>query len=127
MAVILVVDDEKPVRNLLVKFFQDAGYEVEEAGSGATAIEAAKNKRFDLFIIDINLPGITGLDLCRQLKSNHPGSVFIAITGYVSAFDFIRCREAGFDDYFAKPFDMTTLNDTVEHYIKMLQRWRTGK
>jgi len=121
---ILVVDDEKQIRVLLKKTFDRAGIDATLVENAEKALEIVQNERFDVFFLDINLPGMNGLELCEKLKKDHPTSFFFAITGYASVFDLVKCREAGFDDYFIKPFAIESVIRVAKDAMNKLDRWR---
>ena len=105
---ILVVDDEK----LLVKGvkfnLENEGYEVECAYDGASAVELARNGRFDLIILDVMMPELDGQEACMRIRefSNVP---IIMLTAKSEVFDRIQGLEMGADDYIVKPFEMKEL------------------
>ena len=91
------------------------------------AIEFVKNKKIDIYFLDINLPGMNGIELCKRLKRERPTAFFFAITGFSSVFDLVKCREAGFDDYFIKPITIKDIVEAVEEAINRIARWKKGK
>lgn len=120
----MIVDDEDLIRRMLIRIFEKAGYDVIAVDSSEEAIELVENEKFGVFFLDIRLPGMNGVDLCRKLRADFPASFFFAITGYISAFDLVTCREAGFDDYFTKPLDLDLLTDIAKDAFTRLKRWR---
>ena len=82
-----------------------------------------EQEKFPLLLLDLNLPGIDGIELCKRVRKLLPISIIIAITGYASMFHLLDCREAGFDDYFIKPVPIKTLLDEVELAFKKIDRW----
>lgn len=122
--VILVVDDEEPIRQLLDQFFTELNYTVHTAESGEEALEILKKEPVHLMFLDLKLPGMSGIELCRKIKKDRPADICIAITGFTSIFELTECREAGFDDYFTKPVGLEKLKKTVEESFDKLDRWR---
>lgn len=120
---ILVVDDEKEIRDLFSRVLETAGYEVRTAESGEKALEILAHEKFPLLLFDLNLPGIDGVELCRRARKLMPISIIFAITGYTSLFRLHDCRQAGFDDYFMKPVSIKTLLDEVGLASKKIDRW----
>ncbi len=120
---VLVVDDEKGIRDLFCRVLETAGYEVETAESGEQALEILEQNKFQLLLFDLNLPGIDGIELCKKVRKILPISIIIAITGYASLFHLHDCRQAGFDDYFIKPVSIKTLLAEVELASKRIDRW----
>lgn len=120
---VLVVDDEKGIRDLFRRVLETAGYEVKTAESGEQALEILKEEKFPLLLFDLNLPGIDGLELCKRARKIMPISIIFAITGYASLFHLHDCRQVGFDDYFIKPVSIKTLLEEVEIASKRINRW----
>lgn len=121
---ILVVDDEKLILDLYSQVFSGAGYEVTTAESAEEALEIFKKKEFWVLFLDLNLPGMSGVDLCRQIRQQYPMSIAYAVTGYASLFELADCRDAGFEDYFTKPASLSDLMEAAEHAFKKLARWK---
>ena len=121
---ILVVDDERSVTKLMENVFHKQGYETRSAASAEEALEILENEKIHVMFLDLNLPGMNGVELCRKIRKNMPMALIYAITGYASLFELSDCREAGFDDYFKKPVDIDTLTSTAENAFQKLKRWK---
>jgi DNA-binding response OmpR family regulator len=108
---VLVVDDNRDAAETLGMLLETLGHEVRLVHDPAQALEAARVREFDAFILDIGLPGMDGYALARELRAHTHGSgaIFIALTGYGSADDRQRGGEAGFDHYLVKPADLGEL------------------
>ncbi len=124
MKKILVVDDEEAVLRLFKMAFAKAGYEPVTASSGEEALEILKEEKILVIFSDLNLPGIDGLELCKEIKKNIPMAIIYAITGYASLFQLSDCRDAGFDDYYKKPVRLPVLLEAAEDAFKKIERWR---
>src|SRR3989339_1379322 len=115
---ILVVDDEKAIVSLLKQAFSRAGFEVRPAESAEEALKVLEQDDISVMFLDLNLPGMSGMDLCKRIKKDKPMAIVFAVTGYASLFELVDCREARFDDYFKKPVDVKILikaaNDAFE-------------
>jgi CheY-like chemotaxis protein len=120
---ILVVDDEKQIRDLFEQAFSRAGYTVQAVESAEDALEVMKKAPISVLFLDLNLPGMNGIELCRQISKTWPMAISHAVTGYGSLFEFHDCREAGFEDYFTKPVNLSELLAAAEHAFKKLERW----
>jgi CheY-like chemotaxis protein len=120
---ILVVDDEALICEMMKWAFTNAGYEVQTAASAEEALELVKTQKYLVFFLDLNLPGMNGIELCRNIRKNNPLTIAYAVTGYASTFEVFDCREAGFDDYFTKPAEMKTLFQAAEQAFQKLARW----
>jgi len=121
---IMIVDDEPQIRKLYALAFQGAGYSVECADSAEASIEMLKNSPASVFFLDLNLPGVDGVSLCKIIHTQRPMSVIYAVTGYASLFELWECREAGFEDYFIKPVRLSMLIQAAEHAFMKQHRWR---
>ena len=112
---ILVVDDEEQIRDIYSQVFSRAGYTVQTAESAEEALDIIEEEQFPVMFLDINLPGMNGVDLCRKIRKASPKSVPYAVTGYGSLFDAVDCMEAGFEDYFTKPVSLSKLLEAAEN------------
>jgi two-component system, OmpR family, KDP operon response regulator KdpE len=101
---VLVVDDEPPLRKVLQTSLATRGFAVEEAGSSEQAIEMSSQREFDLILLDINMPGMEGIEACRRIRSLAPHAGIIMVTVRDAESDIVRALEAGADDYITKPF-----------------------
>ena len=100
---ILIVDDEQPIVDILVYNLQKEGYKTIEAGDGLTAVELATEKRPDLILLDIMLPKLDGLSVCKRIKNSFNVPI-IMLTAKDGEIDKILGLELGADDYITKPF-----------------------
>lgn len=103
MARVLVVDDDATVREVVVSYLCRAGHEVVDVGDGEAALVAASEAGFDLVVLDLMLPGIDGLEVCRQLTRSSDVLV-IMLSALGSETDRVVGLERGADDYVTKPF-----------------------
>ena len=101
---VLVVDDDQKIRDLLARFLQDQGFRITTAGDAASARAAMRGLSFDLVLLDVMMPGESGLDLARELKATRPVPICM-LTARSEAEQRIEGLEAGVDDYIAKPFE----------------------
>lgn len=121
---ILVVDDEAAIRTLMKDALELLNYQVVTAADAEGALGAMASGRIGLALLDLKMPGVSGVELCRIIRGRYPVTVLYAMTGYVSMFEVVRCREAGFDDYFTKPLDMPSLAKAIADGFERLDRWR---
>ena len=105
---ILIVDDEPQIRRILRTTLIGAGYEVEDARTGEEASGKAVRFRPDLILLDINMPGMNGLDLCREFRVNSDVAI-IMLTVRDSESDKVAALDAGADDFVTKPFSTPEL------------------
>lgn len=102
-ASILIVDDEPQIRRVLRTTVSAHGYSVSEARSGEEALEGIRHERPDLILLDVNLPGMSGLDTCREIRQSSDVPI-IMLTVRNSERDKVQALDAGADDYVVKPF-----------------------
>lgn len=124
---VLIVDDEIAILNTLKEVFIKSGYEVLAAESAETAIEMLKNTSAMVMFLDLQLPGMNGIDLCREIRKSNHIAIIHALTGYVNIFGLIDCRQAGFDDFFTKPVAIDILLEAAEIAFNKLKRWRVDE
>jgi CheY-like chemotaxis protein len=120
---IMVVDDESSIRELFSEALAMEGYTVKTAGSAEEALDILETTPYWVYFLDLNLPGMNGIELCRQIRKRFPMAIAYAVTGYVSLFELADCRDAGFEDYFTKPVAIADLSDAAGHAFKKLERW----
>ncbi|UOE93415.1 response regulator transcription factor [Alkalihalobacillus sp. LMS39] len=101
---ILVVDDEESIVTLLQFNLEQAGFHVVTAMDGNTALQLAKNQQFDLVVLDLMIPEIDGLDVCKQMRLNKIMTPILMLTAKDDEFDKVLGLELGADDYMTKPF-----------------------
>jgi len=106
---ILIVEDEPKVASFIKKGLEENGYEAETIHDGLSAEKLAKNNRYDLYILDILIPGINGLDLCKKLKKSHPDVPVLMLTALGTTDNKINGFDAGANDYLVKPFEFREL------------------
>ena len=105
MARILVVEDESRIASFVSKGLQAEGHSTTVAGDGVTGLDLALSGEFDLMVLDIGLPGLTGYEVARQLRQEPAlkNTVLVALTGYGRESDRQRSRNAGFSYHLVKP------------------------
>lgn len=123
---ILVVDDEVSILNMFELAFSQKGYTVHRAASAEEALALLKNQKIHVMFLDLNLPGMNGIELARAIKKEFPISILYALTGYASLFELSDCRDAGFDDYFKKPVAMKDLMAATQSGFEKIDRWKNG-
>jgi two-component system, OmpR family, KDP operon response regulator KdpE len=107
-ATILIVDDEPQIRRVMRTTLTSHGYSVVEAASGEEALEKLRAERPDLIILDVNMPGISGLETCSEIRTSSDVPI-IMLTIRNSERDKVQALDAGADDYVVKPFGVQEL------------------
>ena len=117
--IILLVEDTKEVTMMMVDYLEMAGYEIITAADGASGIEQAKAKHPALILMDIQMPGMDGLEATRRLRTdpNFRTTPIIALTALAMQGDRERCLAAGATDYLAKPVSLKKLVQMIEEYL----------
>jgi len=105
---ILVVDDEPQLRRALRSTLSALGFIVDDAETGEAALEKLREERFDLVLLDINMPGLSGIETCRAVRARSDISILM-LTVRDRAEDKIQALDAGADGYVTKPFDVNEL------------------
>jgi two-component system KDP operon response regulator KdpE len=106
---VLIVDDEPAMRRGLSTSLSASGYAIEEARNGEEALRAVRERPADLVLLDINMPGIGGIEACRRIRSTVPSAGILMITVRDGEEDTVEALEAGADDYITKPFRVREL------------------
>lgn len=119
---ILVVDDDRDIQSLLSVKLQDEGYLVTAVGAAEDGLACVRRKKPDLIVLDINLPGTSGLEVCRQLHSvpKTRDIPIIFLTAKDDAIDRVIGLELGADDYLSKPFNVRELTLRIGGILKRL-------
>jgi two-component system KDP operon response regulator KdpE len=105
---ILVVDDDPQIRRVMRVTLTRQGYEVDDAKSGEAALERIRDERFDLVLLDMNMPGMGGLEACREIRSQSDIGI-IMLTVRDTESDKVDALDAGADDYVTKPYNAPEL------------------
>ncbi|MFI5097632.1 MAG: response regulator transcription factor [Candidatus Acidiferrales bacterium] len=105
---ILVIDDEPQIRRVLRSTLSFRGYEISEASTGEEGVELARKLKPDLILLDVNLPGISGIEACREIRHSSDAPI-IMLTVRNSERDKVVALDAGADDYVTKPFSIEEL------------------
>jgi DNA-binding response OmpR family regulator len=118
MAAVLVVEDDDKIGRMLEAALRANGHDASWHRTGASALIEADRTPFELALLDLSLPDMDGVDVCRELKSRHPGSVVVMLTAKRDEMDVIVGLESGADDYLIKPFRMTELLARIRAHLR---------
>lgn len=119
---ILVVEDDKLLNNTLCYNLSTSGYDVDSALSKAVAVQYFMKEKYELVILDVNLPDGNGFDLCGELKMKNSDIAVIFLTARDLESDQLRGFELGADDYVTKPFPMSVFQKKVSALLSRIQK-----
>lgn len=125
MSKILIVEDDEKIAQLEADYLISNGYEVQILSDGLQVIPELKEKKYDLILLDLMLPGCSGYDICRQIRDEIDIPILM-VTARTESVDVIRGLGLGADDYITKPFDPSQLVARVRSHLKRYERL-TGK
>jgi DNA-binding response OmpR family regulator len=126
-AEILIVEDDEAIMGTLAYNLSRNGFGVSRATNGADALRTARKSRPDLILLDIMLPGESGIRVCERIRQRDQGVVIVMITAKDSEEDKVRGFEAGADDYVTKPFGMRELLARIDANLKRSETGARGK
>jgi len=115
---ILVIEDERDIAELIRLHLNDLGFAVTITGDGNTGLQKALATSWDLVILDLRLPGMDGLDICRRLRQNSSSVPVLMLTSKSSELDRVVGLEIGADDYVTKPFSVLELTARVKAILR---------
>ncbi|MFN2531281.1 MAG: response regulator transcription factor [Pyrinomonadaceae bacterium] len=115
---LLIADDDTDMRLLLAEYFRRLGFQVEEKETGNAALETALTGKFDCFIFDVSMPGMSGFDLLKRVRDRGIQTPALFLTAHDALSDKVAGFEAGADDYLAKPFSPRELEYRVEALLR---------
>ena len=115
---ILVMEDDLSVAKGLEMVLSEEGYNVNLAGTGELAMEAFRQKRFDLLVADLRLPDIDGMEVIRQVKEAKPETEVIVITGYGTTATAVEAMKLGVHDFLPKPFTEDQIKAAIDEALK---------
>lgn len=118
---ILVVEDDSDIAQLIVLNMEELGFEVDHFDSGELGMEQAINHDYALLILDVMLPKISGLDICRKVREVRPEQAIIMLTAKSSETDRVLGLELGADDYITKPFSVRELQARVRSQMRKVK------
>ena len=119
---VLVIEDQADIANLIKLHLQDLSCKADIALDGAEGLAAARSRPYDLVILDIMLPGIDGLEVCRQLRACRVDTPIMMLTAKAAEFDRVLGLELGADDYLTKPFSVRELIARVKAMFRRIEK-----
>ncbi len=118
MNTILLVEDEAHVASLIIRSLSEEGYEVSLAPDGSTGLDMALQNNFDLILLDIMLPGINGLEVCRKIRASGSTVPILMLTALGTTQNIVTGLDSGADDYLVKPYKLAELLARVRSMIR---------
>jgi two-component system response regulator RegX3 len=122
---VLLVDDEQDIAEPVTYALERGGFQVTSTGDGPTALEVARRELFDVVVLDIMLPGMSGIDICRTLREESDVPI-VMLTARDSEVDRVLGLELGADDYVTKPFSTAELVSRIRAILRRRELDRTG-
>ncbi len=119
---VLIIEDQPEIANLIRLHLQDLPCRVELAFDGTTGVAAVEKKPFDLIVLDLMLPGIDGLEVCRRIRARPVYTPIMMVTAKVAEFDRVLGLELGADDYLTKPFSIRELVARVKALFRRIEK-----
>ena len=126
---ILLVEDDPEIADLVGMHLRDLGHELDSVPNGNVGLERAEQGNYDLIILDLMLPGLDGLEICKRLRSHDGNTPILMLTARSEEFDKVLGLELGADDYLTKPFSIRELLARVKALLRrgQLQGAETGE
>lgn len=121
MKKILIVEDDKKIAQLEQDYLESFGYDTEIVTDGALVIKTLEHSSYDLVLLDLMLPNMSGYDICRQIRDQIDIPILM-VTARTGSIDVIRGLGLGADDYITKPFDPSQLVARVRSHLKRYER-----
>lgn len=118
---VLVVEDNPDINNLVTMHLKDLHCEVTQTRDGSQGLQLAKRNHYDLIILDLMLPGVEGLEICRQLRAQETYTPILMLTAKSSELDRVLGLEVGADDYLPKPFSIRELIARVKALFRRVE------
>ena len=118
---ILITDDDANLRKALHTTMQTLGFEIAECSNGEQAVKEITYKHFDVVLLDINMPGMGGIEACRELRRLVPGLQILMLTVRDREEDKVKALEAGADDYITKPFSVKELSARIKTAVRRVR------
>ncbi len=121
MSRILIVEDEEAIANLEKDYLELSGFEVKVESNGTDGLNTALNEEFDMFILDLMLPGVDGFDICERIREIKDNPILL-VSAKKEDIDKIRGLGMGADDYITKPFSPSELVARVKAHLSRFER-----
>lgn len=116
----LIIEDEKDLAELIKRHLEDSGFAVETAARGDDGLRAAEASPFDLILLDLMLPGMDGIEVCRRLRARKVQTPIVMVTARTTEVEKVLGLEMGADDYIAKPFGLAELTARIKAILRRM-------
>jgi DNA-binding response OmpR family regulator len=123
---LLIIEDDEDIGRLVQLHLEDLGCSAELVGDGHEGLRRASDESFDLIILDIMLPGLDGLEICKQIRARRHYTPVLMLTARTSEMDRVLGLELGADDYLTKPFNIMELVARVKAILRRVDALREG-
>jgi two-component system response regulator MprA len=123
---VLIADDDRAIRESLARALELEGYEVAVVVDGVEALTVARRDRFDALVVDVMMPGVDGLAVCRVLRGDGDRTPVLMLTARVETPDRVAGLDAGADDYLPKPFELDELLARLRALLRRATSWADG-
>ncbi len=124
---ILIIEDHTDLANILSLNLSDLNYRVEHAADGLKGLNYLENKTFDLVILDLMLPGMDGIEICRRIRNQSNYTPVLMLTSKSSELDRVLGLEIGADDYVSKPFSVRELMARIKALFRRVEAFSKNK
>jgi DNA-binding response OmpR family regulator len=124
---ILVAEDQADIRDLIALNLQGAGYEVQSVADGRAALASQAERASDLLVLDLMMPGLDGLEVCKALRARGRATPILMLTAKATELDRVLGLELGADDYLTKPFSMAELLARVKALLRRAELLRAAQ
>ena len=124
---ILIVEDDEEMRSLLKEFLEEEGFEMEYAHNGFDALREIAGKPFDLIVTDVEMPGLTGLDILPEMKKLRPAASIIVMTSFANEEVYRRSQELGASGYLEKPIHIKKLKALIYELLSAKKEMRDAR
>jgi len=114
---VLVVDDEEALRSVLSNELINEGYDVQTASDGDVAMAEIDKTPYDLVLLDIKMPRVSGFEVLKHIKEHAGGTKVVMLTGFADLKNAIESKKLGADDFVSKPYDLVDLLTTIERVL----------
>jgi DNA-binding response OmpR family regulator len=115
---LLLIEDDVTIGEVLTSSLRAHGHEVSWEQTGLHGLDRAANAEFDLVLLDLGLPDLDGVEVCRRLRAEQPGTVLVMLTARTTEMDVVVGLEAGADDYLTKPVRLTELHARIRAHLR---------